>query len=68
LERLGGSWPELQLVEVTGEYLESSDARFVQAVQEQLKIPENFYRCDENYAEAEVPGMDSTATSMWERK
>jgi hypothetical protein len=51
-------WSDLQLVEVTGFYLETSDAKFVQAVREQLNIQEKFDRCDDYYSEVEVPGMD----------
>ena len=60
-------WPDLQLVEMTGEYLKSSEARLVFAIQDQNRIPKEFARCDESYAEAEVPGMDSATSSCLER-
>ena len=60
-------WPNLQLVEVTPEYMASSGCYLVFVTKTLLSIPSEFGRCDHEYAEAYIPGTDSTATYIYER-
>ncbi|CAB9514937.1 expressed unknown protein [Seminavis robusta] len=60
-------WPNLQLVEVTPEYMASSGCFLVFVTKELWEIPCMFDRCDHEYAEAYIPGTDSTATYIYER-
>ena len=60
-------WPNLQLVEVTPEYMASSGCYLVFVTKTLRSIPSKFDRCDHEYAEAYIPGTDSTATYIYER-
>jgi len=60
-------WPNLQLVEVTPEYLAGSGCNLVFVTKPLYSIPSTFVRCDHEYAEAYIPGTDSTETYIYER-
>ena len=51
-------WPNMPFVEVSEEYLRSSDALLTFVISNDVQIPSRFDRCDAVYAEADLEGID----------